>query len=603
MSTVSRAPSQENRYEALLNPIRGLVASWDVDVAKELTYYADSVGISIETVAPSIDSPEQFLDSIDFAEAALVVEGATSLYSRKVKHLYRLVFETVSALIPADEETTDKADGLAVDNANESSLDGLNNNDNTQIFTNDEDSLPVDQKRRITHQEEKELLTADQTCMSPSKPEVSRENSFGGDEIDGHPFSPYQPESFSLRVSKTIKDVAALYGITSEVQSVMNVQPPKDPFLMMNPLEAIPTHVKPVKVGKTYKRTRRSIKTSHIPYYDFRPAEMDTEDLVLGKFSRTASMGNYICCTELKPDYISVQRKRRAQWKHDVSTTEQFLLQKFFQEVDSGPDMESGGYNAIEGIDFDAFGDADDLPAPEFQTQDFENGDALEFQANDDDDGFGSVAPGLEETYREHLERIASLWKQRTVDTDMVKRVEQWTSRIQPLLEEEEHRPKFDISCYEREILSDLNGIVKQKHVFKTRVSMLIREPARFEVCRKFLAMLQLANSYDIEIQSSEGCHVEDFFVKAPLNEREGQNIANTSLAGTESQYATQSPLNEKENEDPLLETAAVAQPRTDGGAILKDRGAKRGRLSGSTPKSLKRLPLRPRLELLNTPR
>lgn len=77
---------EASRFKALLTPIRDITASWGVDVAKHLLEYALTIGITLPdhpddavTVDPSasdINSPHFF----DFAEAALIVQGSTSIY-------------------------------------------------------------------------------------------------------------------------------------------------------------------------------------------------------------------------------------------------------------------------------------------------------------------------------------------------------------------------------------------------------------------------------------------------------------------------------------------------------------------------------------------
>lgn len=602
MAMSSEDSHQENRFEALLNPVRDLAACWSVNVAEKLSDYVESVGLSIAVPGENKDLSGQFPDSVDFAEAALVVEGATWLYARKVKHLYRLVLDAVTSLIPEEEVSKEQENRIA---ENVSDLDDLTQDCNAMPSSDGDGSLVTTTKKKnladAIRDDDKELGVDGNSATALKLVNVG-EDTLAVDEGDENSFSPCQPENFSVRVSKTIKDVATLYGITSDRHNIRPKSARKDPFMMLDPSEALPLYDKPTKVGKTYKRARKPFRKEFLPYYDSTPLDTEIEDCLLGKLGKNTSLGNYICCTELKPQYISVQRKRRLKWKNEVSMNSHIILEQFFVDIDSHSHAEITAHEAISGIDFDAFEGVDDLAPPAFHSDEYENDDSGGFFDSDDPNGCGSVAPGLEETYREHLERIASMWKHRTVDTHMVRRVEQWTSRIQPLLEEEEQRPEFDISCYEKEILNEFHGIAQEHGAIRTRISRLIREPARFEVCRKFLAILQLANGYEIEIHPPGGCLVEDFFVDAISNDRGGRKGNASILKEREDQALSFNHSDEKENRDPLLETVVVTPPKRGDSAFSKDRGAKRGRLPGSTPKSQKRLPLRPRLHLLNTP-
>ncbi|KAK2569030.1 Condensin-2 complex subunit H2 [Acropora cervicornis] len=79
-------------------------------------------------------------------------------------------------------------------------------------------------------------------------------------------------------------------------------------------------------------------------------------------------------------------------------------------------------------------------------------------------------------------------------ETDLSRRVRDWEERILPVLSKEEtHRP-FDIHKYGEEIMASFKG--KCNQAFKE----LVHGKEAFEICRLFLATLQLANNYNVEI-------------------------------------------------------------------------------------------------------
>lgn len=146
------------------------------------------------------------------------------------------------------------------------------------------------------------------------------------------------------------------------------------------------------------------------------------------------------------------------------------------------------------------------------------------------------------------------MWEQRIVDTKLAKRVEDWTTRIHPLLEKEERRKEFDIREYGENILENFRQHDDQDTL---KMSKLLRSDEKYDVCRLFLATLQLSNQSCIEIlpeNDADTCEVADPNVRCLASD--GEKAFLTPLART-----------------------------------------KRKRMPGSTPPSQKRQPTRPRIE------
>jgi hypothetical protein len=83
------AVDEKTRYAHLLRPIRDLAESWSIDLAGELAEYLDEL-CAIEI---SLDGG---LTTVNFAEAALVIQGSACVYSKKVEYLYSLVYQTLN---------------------------------------------------------------------------------------------------------------------------------------------------------------------------------------------------------------------------------------------------------------------------------------------------------------------------------------------------------------------------------------------------------------------------------------------------------------------------------------------------------------------------
>ncbi|XP_069580259.1 condensin-2 complex subunit H2-like, partial [Brachyistius frenatus] len=78
----------ENRFAHLLQPIRELTKNWEIDVASELNDYLEE----LDEVCITFDGGKT---SVNFAEAALLIQGTACIYSKKVELLHSLVYQTL----------------------------------------------------------------------------------------------------------------------------------------------------------------------------------------------------------------------------------------------------------------------------------------------------------------------------------------------------------------------------------------------------------------------------------------------------------------------------------------------------------------------------
>ena len=79
---------EDNRFKALIQPIKDIAASWDIDIADSLTEYLEE----LESLRISIDGGKS---NLNFAEAALLIQGSTAVYSKKVEYLHQLVLQSL----------------------------------------------------------------------------------------------------------------------------------------------------------------------------------------------------------------------------------------------------------------------------------------------------------------------------------------------------------------------------------------------------------------------------------------------------------------------------------------------------------------------------
>ncbi|KAM4670892.1 condensin-2 complex subunit H2 isoform 2-T2 [Amazona ochrocephala] len=112
----------ESRFVHLLQPIRDLTKNWEVDVAAQLSEYLEEVRMGgsrrwppqpppphshpsrsrqLEHVCISFDNGKT---TMNFTEAALLIQGSACVYSRKVEYLYSLVYQTLDYISNKKQE-------------------------------------------------------------------------------------------------------------------------------------------------------------------------------------------------------------------------------------------------------------------------------------------------------------------------------------------------------------------------------------------------------------------------------------------------------------------------------------------------------------------
>lgn len=130
--------------------------------------------------------------------------------------------------------------------------------------------------------------------------------------------------------------------------------------------------------------------------------------------------------------------------------------------------------------------------------------------------------------------------------TRMQKRIENWQNRMEPLLQEEETRPEFDIIAYGSRLLETMatkaeplsqstkssvsttsgpSGGSPQTLDFTEIVGSIAPQP--YEVCRNFLALLQLANNGNIDIESAMKNNQEAIVTNNNSSTKEGNTNKN----------------------------------------------------------------------------
>lgn len=92
------------KFETLIKPIRDLAQNWNIDVAHELEDYLSELdGIEI-----NLGSKKK----LNFSQAALMIQGSTNVYSKKVEYLYRLVNTILDHILKQKRIPKEKTNGI-----------------------------------------------------------------------------------------------------------------------------------------------------------------------------------------------------------------------------------------------------------------------------------------------------------------------------------------------------------------------------------------------------------------------------------------------------------------------------------------------------------
>jgi hypothetical protein len=134
-------------------------------------------------------------------------------------------------------------------------------------------------------------------------------------------------------------------------------------------------------------------------------------------------------------------------------------------------------------------------------------------QAPHDDAALVAFEDVPQESYEELCRRYVENYMSRAASfarqTDVSRRVATWTERIEPMLDEQTQRKAFDIHAESQQILDTASGIDPQRERDSLPFGELCAGAPKWDVCRRFVAALQLVNHKNLEIVPSRGATLE----------------------------------------------------------------------------------------------
>ncbi|GAQ85717.1 hypothetical protein KFL_002500150 [Klebsormidium nitens] len=572
----------ESRFIHLLQPIRDLAGNWNIDIAAELSDYLEE----LESITFSFDGGHS---TLNFAEAALVIQGSACIYSKKVESLYGLVYQALDVIAKKkraeeagadleasgnaiqDEEEEEEARFLLLDDIPEGTgidLDEVADEENP-IFTaatrgppaallamEDErmgpggpgnmggeaaaykiNSCTVHSSGALLLDPRDGDLLDDQLMpisfrasppslhpegWSPAKTAPQNggvdeatdhmdddDNDFGGggDNWDGPTGDPPGQEEAALGVADPAPGQAGAVDPGMQTRGAMQHGAPVqaeqqeeeiNPWKQLDPHDPGTAVVRPYKRGRPVRRpqAKRSAAVPAKAPYALAPAR----GVFFPEFAAAFQ-------ARLRAERVSRREGagNRATYRGDFAA---------FGEVAGEQENVLGS-----GDDWHAAGGGDDDDFPD-GGDDYEPVDAIEMGDGGDRPFYfgadsGAVGPPgeAEKTYedlvREHIDAMLKAAAAAEVQTDLAARVATWKHKIEPVLQEQDARPEFDIHLYGARVLDAATATAgppseDERALTSAEVVVpfteVVKGQPKHEISRLFAAMLQLINNGNLSV-------------------------------------------------------------------------------------------------------
>jgi condensin-2 complex subunit H2 len=592
---LSNADSNGISFLDLLRPVRDLAANWNVDVVSSLSEYLTELGMD-QSVVQEISNLR-----VDFKQAALLVEGSTSIYSRKVDYLYTLVFATADMVNEArgkkplsrkaagnDAEDSDDLahmphwedmEFLLLDDlldqqraqpgsislpprAQGDCLDTMHSRDIARIIPVPLHLLPSGPPNSRTNStafaanmaglrfpqaavdsstgalildgiglnwtgvlpNEGALPVSTSNDISSARqppglhPRLETANDDDSDDEDNaiinnerSPEGDRESDPDAASVDRDV-DESIVRSATSQDYNPPEPQASKDPFSPLDMYDETGIPHRPIQQGKTWIVPRRLEASRSDPglksQYRSEAALESLTEITLGPVhcELAPRTNRFVFNSFLKYQFRSRMRSLEfaRRMRRPLHRETDAVVSSMGEILDSGRqvsfDPNEGYLGSDRGMD-EPLDFLDDSSDDGEHLQDAEQSKSLNTPCSETQ--VQLIAATYEEACRKYLRESSTLWREQAADSNLVRRVSAWRSRIEPLLEAEEQRPCFDIKLCTTEILASFHTNLRESKSYVSDMAKLFRTNEPFEVCRKFLATLQLANNYTIEILES----------------------------------------------------------------------------------------------------
>ncbi|AWO98382.1 putative condensin-2 complex subunit H2 isoform 2 [Scophthalmus maximus] len=545
--------STESRFAHLLQPIRELTKNWDIDVASELNDYLEE----LDDMCITFDGGKTRLN---FAEAALLIQGSACIYSKKVELLHSLVYQTLENINDKNKKRNKQTSESPHDDDTERDEDedvftpldiDVSENSKKSEINKTVDVVPLPPESLIppeTHVKHKLPLISLKGEVLCSQKDFRMNLFIPGDEdmillsvrswssLDNNPHPAeslvqQQQEEAMVEVADAADNFFPLEedNMEQEAEEHEHVDRLQAPCVgrMIRERRAVEMDErrreeetpavnvwtfhdpysdlgedKPLKPGKCYKvpdgldEGGKRKRRRASPLQDFRSWFRGNFDPPEHKLKNGPRF------TDLNYMYLSTMKdklktQRRICRKAGVLVSDEELRRTFLQPEAVGLQQ---GEEPVEGFRHpDLFGGDDD-------DDDFSDNEVFPDDVPAEFGG-GTDAQRDELSYEDlvklRVDQLVVNCRGYTQETALSRRVKDWEEKIRPELSLQEERPTFDIRDYGDRIVRALNGVGHRRSF-----SSIVHGLDNFEACKYLLASLQLANDSTVDVHSSG--HLDD---------------------------------------------------------------------------------------------
>ncbi|XP_015263344.1 PREDICTED: condensin-2 complex subunit H2 [Gekko japonicus] len=523
------AEEAEARFLPFLQPIRDLTKNWEVDVAAQLGEYLEE----LEQICISFDGGRT---TMNFIEAALLIQGSACIYSKKVEYLYSLVYQALDFIsnkkrekqpasvgedgadadVSADPESEEER-FLSLDDIQESSracTDLRENHRHSAVSI-----VPLTPMALVPPEEAEKK---DNPLFSRKGEILASRKDFTMNTCTPHANGAFMVELAGLSPTQCPPGRNGEWGSGGNSEML-------DPWRSLDPFSSLDN--KPLKKGKpftvprslddlpgTKRKRRRSSKLQEFTKW-FSATEHDRAGIQKSKKKGPTFADLEILYWKHVKERLAAQRKlqrrmviaavgrpagsrrgapsfpgRAGVRETAVPMGEGGAPSPALGAAPGHPSHLTACRRPSEMRRYD-YVEHDDIPAP---------GAAEEEEAPEAVIGLNEVPDCLsyEELVRKNVPgRGFMAHSQKYVrETMLSQRIRDWEEKMGPQLEEQEAQGPFDIHSYGDRLVSRLGQVGE----WRSFASLVAGEPA-FEVCRCLLASLQLANDYTVELSQRPG--------------------------------------------------------------------------------------------------
>ncbi|CAN7998983.1 unnamed protein product, partial [Ixodes hexagonus] len=542
----------EQRYADLLTPIRDLTKNWEVDISAYLDQYLQE----LSQTPVSYQSGES---TVNFTQAAFLIQGSASVYGKKVEYLYALVQKLASEMTHGSVNAEDgqgaakatggathrrKADyGFSIQEDMElaENLDDVlggrtcRGNRKTRLkrqrrlplnlvlFEEDKQTRLLDSKGDIVGHQSDYMLHEQLVCSCGHdvcqcfRTGLEGHRGLDGDcddasIADAGDFDGNCPDISDDSISSgppPLEDVSGMVPFSGDIGAFEEcaAKPDLEPELVPVPLP------RNSSVGRRVKEENRIKKEDIILVHKFYDPLEDTSSANKPiKVMRRARKRPLKEMTDAPPLYVRwalegpypdvFEKELELQRRGEIMPGGERLYKKALETMRSMNAAEKEGFEETVSDHDDDGCAADDLCEPEPEEEKAIDWPDLGADGHDEPDpgGPASEAAADKDSYGTLVHSYLRECQEPMTGfqlTDLQKRVADWENKIRPLLDEEEEREPFDIRTYCSRLLDRFgDGPGKQTMSFRS----VVQGGPVWEVSRYFASSLQLANNSNVAL-------------------------------------------------------------------------------------------------------